>query len=158
MVPSARSVDTTLSPWSRRTSSARSARSVIARSLARRLSSAMMRRAPSSRMMRWPVGIHRLVRVVAVYAWVRRHPRLVDGVLAAVLAFGGLGTVLAHGDLLELPLVILIVLPVVVLLYTLAAYCPRRVSRNGLILCLLGSVAAMARWIPGRMDLPSWIM
>ena len=131
--------------------------------------------------------------MVAVYAWVRRHPRLVDGVLAAVLAFAGLGSAFARGQLLELPAAFLIAAPVVfrrqhpvgafaaslvvggaqvaaglrpmaadlaivVLLYTLAAYSPRRVSRNGLILCLLGSVAAMVRWIPGAMDLPSWIM
>jgi signal transduction histidine kinase len=131
--------------------------------------------------------------VVAVYAWVRRHPRLVDGVLAAVLALAGLGTAFARGQLLELPVTFLIAAPVVfrrqhpvgafaaslvvggvqvaaglrpmaadlaivVLLYTLAAYCPRRVSRNGLILCLLGSVAAMARWEPTPIDLPSWIM
>src|SRR5262249_9339651 len=33
--------------------------------------------------------------VPALYAWLRRHPRLVDGVLAFALAFGGLGTAIA---------------------------------------------------------------
>ena len=131
--------------------------------------------------------------MVAVYAWVRRHPRLVDGVLAVVLAFSGLATVFARGDIRASPLQIAIAIPVVfrrqypvgafaaslvvgglqvllgfrpntgdlaivVLLYTLAAYCPRRVSRNGLILCLLGSAVAMIRWEPTPFDLPSWIM
>ena len=39
-------------------------------------------------------------------------------------------------------------LAIPVLLYTLAAYRPRRVSVAGLIICLLGAVAAIARWSP----------
>ena len=37
---------------------------------------------------------------------------------------------------------------IVVLLYTLAAYCRRRVSVAGLAICLAGSAAAVARWAP----------
>jgi signal transduction histidine kinase len=131
--------------------------------------------------------------VVAVYAWVRRHPRLVDGVLAAVLALSGLGTAIARRELLAFPLLIAIAVPVVfrrqhpvaafaislvagalqvvagfllstadlaivVLLYTLAAYCPRRVSRNGLIVCLLGAAAAIARWHPDGLPLLNWLL
>ena len=132
--------------------------------------------------------------MAAVYEWVRRHPRLVDGVLAVALMFSGLGTVFARdGRVLSLPLVIGIALPVVfrrqhpvgafaaslmagaiqvlvgfrpsaadlavvVLLYTLAAYCPRRVSRNGLILCLLGGAAAIFRWHPAGISVSNWVM
>ena len=35
-----------------------------------------------------------------------------------------------------------------VLLYTLAAYRPRRVSLAGLAVCLLGAAVAVARWAP----------
>ena len=41
-------------------------------------------------------------------------------------------------------------LAIPVLLYTLAAYCPRRVSIAGLIVCLLGSAVAVARWSPAH--------
>jgi signal transduction histidine kinase len=39
---------------------------------------------------------------------------------------------------------------ILVLLYTLAAHRPRRVSITGLVLCLLGSVAAILRWAPAQ--------
>ncbi len=41
-------------------------------------------------------------------------------------------------------------LAIPVLLYTLAAYRPRRVSIAGLMLCLLGSAVAIARWAPAH--------
>ena len=41
-------------------------------------------------------------------------------------------------------------LAILVLLYTLAAYRPRPVSITGLAVCLLGSVAAIARWAPAQ--------
>ena len=41
-------------------------------------------------------------------------------------------------------------LAIVVLLYTLAAYRPRRVSVVGLAVCLFGSAAAIARWAPAH--------
>jgi signal transduction histidine kinase len=39
---------------------------------------------------------------------------------------------------------------VIVLLYTLAAYRPRRVSLPGLAICLVGSLAAIVRWAPAH--------
>jgi signal transduction histidine kinase len=41
-------------------------------------------------------------------------------------------------------------LAIVVLLYTLAAYRPRRISIAGLVVCLLGSAVAIARWSPAH--------
>ena len=41
-------------------------------------------------------------------------------------------------------------LAIVVLLYTLAAHRPRRISIAGLVLCLLGSGVAIARWTPAH--------
>jgi signal transduction histidine kinase len=41
-------------------------------------------------------------------------------------------------------------LAIPVLLYTLAAYRPRVVSVAGLVICLLGAVAAIARWAPAH--------
>ena len=41
-------------------------------------------------------------------------------------------------------------LAIPVLLYTLAAYRPRTVSVAGLVICLLGAVAAIARWSPAH--------
>jgi signal transduction histidine kinase len=117
-----------------------------------------------------------------VYAWLSRHPRLVDGVLALVLAL--LGTAAAIGTthrLLAIPFTLILIVPVVfrrknpvaafaaavmvgalqvltdvgpsgsdlaivVLLYTLAAYRPRRVSVAGLGICILGSAVAIVRW------------
>ncbi len=39
---------------------------------------------------------------------------------------------------------------ILVLLYTLAAHRPRRVSITGLVICLLGSAAAIIRWAPAH--------
>jgi hypothetical protein len=41
-------------------------------------------------------------------------------------------------------------LAILVLLYTLAAYRPRPVSIAGLVVCLLGSAVAIARWSPAH--------
>ena len=49
----------------------------------------------------------------ALYAWLRRHPRLVDGVLAAVLAFGGLVTGLVLRHWLLIPATLGVTIPVV---------------------------------------------
>jgi signal transduction histidine kinase len=146
--------------------------------------------------------------VSAVYAWLGRHPRLVDGVPAALLLLIGIGTgvssvsrseqlvspagqvvtsapVSAFGARPTLLLLLLILLglavPVVfrrtypvqaftvaavagalqvvfitrplgtdlsllILLYTLAAYRPRRRSIPGLCVCLAGSIVATMRW------------
>ena len=43
---------------------------------------------------------------------------------------------------------------ILVLLYTLAAYRPRRISLAGLAVCLLGSVVAIARWAPAHTASP----
>ncbi len=118
-----------------------------------------------------------------LYAWLRRHPVLVDGVLASVLLLAGLPWVVQQ-PWPRLPLTLLIVVPVafrrrnpalafyvaaaagsiqvlsgtralgsdlavVVLLYTLAAYRPRRESVAGLVVCLAGSAVAIAAWLPG---------
>src|SRR6266567_1617031 len=108
-------------------------------------------------------------RMAALYAWLRRHPLLVDGMLAVVLLLIGTGPLIAH-PLPRLPFTLLMVVPVafrrrnpvlafsvalaggagqvlygarpggadlaiVVLLYTLAAYRPRRESVAGLAAC-----------------------
>jgi signal transduction histidine kinase len=78
----------------------------------------------------------------------RQHP---VGAFAASLLVGGI-QVLAGFRLTTADLA------VVVLLYTLAAYCPRRVSRNGLILCLLGGAVAIARWHPTGVSVSNWVM
>jgi signal transduction histidine kinase len=143
--------------------------------------------------------------VPALYAWLRRHPKLVDGVLAAALFLAGagqaavtggrqvavtgagqalvtgaghpsflgvfLGVVVAAG--LAVPVIFRRASPIgayvtavafggiqvllglrpiatdvaiLILLYTLAAYCSRRVSVWGLAACLAGSTVGIARW------------
>ncbi|HET7247249.1 MAG TPA: histidine kinase [Streptosporangiaceae bacterium] len=118
----------------------------------------------------------------ALYAWLRRHPMLVDGLLAAALVFAGVGSTFAKGMFLGGPLALGLAVPVVfrrkypvaayytavaagglqvaldlrpsatdvailILLYTLAAYTPRRVSIWGLAVCLAGSAVGILRWI-----------
>jgi signal transduction histidine kinase len=118
-----------------------------------------------------------------LYAWLRRHPVLVDGVLAFVLALTGLPQIIAR-DWPHLVFMLLLVVPVtfrrrspvlafalaaaggaglillrtgwvgadvaiVVLLYTLAAYRPRRESVAGLAVTLLGSAVALVIGTPG---------
>jgi signal transduction histidine kinase len=51
--------------------------------------------------------------VSALYAWLRRHPRLVDGVLAAALAFGGLATAFTLHRFLLIPVTLALTIPVV---------------------------------------------
>jgi signal transduction histidine kinase len=132
--------------------------------------------------------------VAALYAWVRCHPRLVDGVLAAALLLAGIGPAIARGSILFVPVAFGLAVPVVfrranpigsyatavvaggiqvalgvrpivtdlailILLYTLAAYCSRRVSVWGLAVCLAGSAVGIAVWwssfttqdVPGRL-------
>jgi signal transduction histidine kinase len=124
--------------------------------------------------------------VSALYAWLRSHQLLVDGVLATALGLLGIGQ-LFRGPWLQLPAWLLLVLAVVVrrrisvtafylgalggavqvtggeffravplptdiamvvLLYTVAAYRPRRASVPALLLCLAGAVAAVMVWMP----------
>jgi signal transduction histidine kinase len=51
--------------------------------------------------------------VSALYAWLRRHPMLVDGMLAAALVFGGVGATFAKGMFLGGPLALGLAVPVV---------------------------------------------
>ncbi|HYB89057.1 MAG TPA: histidine kinase [Streptosporangiaceae bacterium] len=142
-----------------------------------------------------------------LYAWVRRHPKVLDGGLAAVLAFFGVASavviifrpgapgsaaagssVVGIGRMAAIPLALLITVPVVfrrshpvgafaaattigglqvllnirpnaadlaivILLYTLAAYTPRRTSITGLVICLIGSAVAVVRWMPDGLSL-----
>jgi signal transduction histidine kinase len=130
--------------------------------------------------------------VATLYAWVRRHPSLVDGVLALVLCT--IGSLMGPGRHVQsAPFALALVIPVVfrrkhpvgafaaatavgavqvllgvrpnmadlaivVLLYTLAAYRPRQISVSGLVVCLLGSAAAVARWQPAGLGLLDWMM
>jgi len=133
----------------------------------------------------WPVS--------ALYAWLHRHPRLVDGVPAAALAFLALGQAIALGPYSLIPVaaalvaalafrrtypvaafvtgiavgaaqvlagiqINLIDVAIVILLYTLAAYRPRRLSVPGLAVCLAGSAVAVAIWRPERLTLPHWVV
>ncbi len=123
----------------------------------------------------------------ALYAWPRRHPRLLDFGLAIVLV--SLGGSLFGRDPRLWPLTVAasvaMVVPVVfrrrhpagafaaaavagavqvgaaprpvgadvamlVLLYTLAAYRPRRISVPGLVICLAGALVAIGRWAPAK--------
>jgi signal transduction histidine kinase len=128
--------------------------------------------------------------MLAFYGWLRRHPVLVDSVLALAVGLLGLG-VLGDGGGHRVPRLValgfvaamvapiavrrrhpvgafvaiiisggieVIALPrpvgsdvaVLVALYTLAAYRPRRVAVPGLLVCLAGSVVAIAAWAPPR--------
>ena len=133
-----------------------------------------------------------------LYSWLRRHPKVLDGGLAAVLAFLGTAstvvmvfharTTMFPGQWAGIPVGLAIAVPVifrrthpvgafaaaivigalqvlfnirpnaadlaiVILLYTLAAYTPRRISITGLVICLIGSAAAVIRWMPRGLSL-----
>jgi len=128
------------------------------------------------------------------YAWLRRHPMLVDGMLALFVTLIGLGAgireVTQHDPVgvlvyfgIAVPLVFRRRYPVgmfvaviaagalevvvfthpidsdvsvLVALYTLAAYRPRRISVPGLSVCLIGSAIAIATWLAGRHVRFSW--
>jgi signal transduction histidine kinase len=51
--------------------------------------------------------------VSALYAWVRRHPRLVDGVLAVALGFAGLGTAIGTHKFWLGPVTLALTVPVI---------------------------------------------
>jgi signal transduction histidine kinase len=125
--------------------------------------------------------------VHGLHAWLRRHPRLVDGALAILLIALSAGIHKPGAQvLLNILLVLGMVIPVVfrrehpvgaftaviivgalqvllgrpvssdlsvlIMLYTLAAYRPRRISLWGLAICLLGAAAAVVRWHPADMS------
>jgi signal transduction histidine kinase len=137
--------------------------------------------------------------VQGFYAWLRRHPMLVDAMLAFFIALIGLGTgtreILGRGPLSALGIALMyfgVVVPVafrrkhpvgafvtviaagalqvallprpvsssdvsvLVMLYTLAAYRPRRISVPGLIVCLIGSAIAIGTWVPSRHAKWNW--
>jgi signal transduction histidine kinase len=132
--------------------------------------------------------------VADLYAWLRHHPKLVDGVLAAVLAFTGVVSAVAVGRYLFVPVGLGLAVPVVfrraypvtgfvvvivigalqvladirispadvailIMLYTLAAYTPRRTSVPGLGVCLAGSAAALVRWwTPANLSPWAWLL
>src|SRR5215470_16006962 len=50
----------------------------------------------------------------SLYAWLHRHPRLVDGVLAAVLTLGGIGTAIGRDRFGLIPATFGLTIPVVV--------------------------------------------
>jgi signal transduction histidine kinase len=126
----------------------------------------------------------------AIYAWLRRHPVVVDSFLAAVLGLISLSQVVGQAwanwvvaIAMVAPIVVrrrfpvtalticftggawqvlagLAHLPggrpiggsdiaVLVLIYTAAAYRPRRVSVPALLICLAGCAAAALAWVPG---------
>src|SRR6516164_4359890 len=78
----------------------------------------------------------------------RSHP---VGAFAAAVVIGGI-QVLLNIRPMATDLVI------VILLYTLAAYTPRRTSITGLAICLLGSAVAVARWMPGQLSVVNAIL
>lgn len=49
----------------------------------------------------------------ALYAWLRRHPRLVDGTLAAVLAFGVIGEEVSFHRFSQIPITLGLTIPVI---------------------------------------------
>jgi signal transduction histidine kinase len=79
-----------------------------------------------------------IVTMCAPVALRRRYP---VGAFAAAVIVGG-------AEALTLSRPIASDLAVIVLLYTLAAYRPRRVSLPGLAICLAGSAVAIGRWAP----------
>jgi signal transduction histidine kinase len=83
-----------------------------------------------------PVGLLFIVALSAPVAVRRRYP---VGAFVAVIIVGGL-------EVLLMPRPLGSDLAVIVLLYTLAAYRPRRISLAGLAICLAGSAAAIAKW------------
>ena len=90
------------------------------------------------------VGASRItvwVFAIAISAPVALRRRYPVGAFSAVVVIGGL-------DVLFLSHPIASDLSVVILLYTLAAYRPRRLSVPGLVVCVLGSAAAVVRWAP----------
>jgi signal transduction histidine kinase len=114
-----------------------------------------------------------------IYAWLRRHPFLVDSVLAAVLALATLGQMI-RTPWPQVPVTVLMVvavtvrrrvpasafaitvvaglwqlattaasaadLAVLVMLYTVAAYRPRRLSVPALGICMFGVAVGYAVW------------
>src|SRR5215472_5760200 len=110
--------------------------------------------------------------VAEVLRWLRGHPWQADGLLAlllvvissgqwqgrysagiAVVSVLPAGSTVQHGFGLPLSAILqptMADVAILVLLYTVAAYRPRRVSLVALAACLAGSAAAIARWAPAH--------
>jgi signal transduction histidine kinase len=86
-----------------------------------------------------------VVALTAPLAMRRRYP---VGAFLAVLAAGGLQLALVSEPIGS-------DVAVLIVLYTLAAYRPRRIAVPGLLACLLGCALAVARWVPGH-DKDNW--
>ena len=87
------------------------------------------------------LGIPLALRLAVPVVFRRSHP---VGAFAAAIVIGALQVLLnVRPDATDLAIVIL--------LYTLAAYTPRRISVSGLAICLVGSATAVARWMPGQL-------
>jgi signal transduction histidine kinase len=118
----------------------------------------------------------------AIYAWLRRHPMLVDSTLAAMLLAMGLAQVILRPVVMGPPTLLMIApvvvrrripiaafslciasailqitaargptvadLAVLVMIYTVAAYRPRRVSVAVLLTVVAGSDIAVVAWAP----------
>ena len=136
--------------------------------------------------------------MLAFYGWLRRHPVLVDSVLALAIAPLGLSVLGSKGGdhvprLLALFFLVAMIAPVpvrrrhpvgafaaviiagalevlvlprpvgsdisvLVALYTLAAYRPRRIAVPALLICLLGAVIAIAKWLPQHAIRDLWTL
>ena len=93
-----------------------------------------------------PLGVLVYVGMVVPLVFRRRHP---VGMFVAVIAAGALEVVLFTHPIDS-------DVSVLVALYTLAAYRPRRISVPGLLVCLVGSAIAIATWLSGRHARFSW--
>jgi signal transduction histidine kinase len=80
--------------------------------------------------------------IVAMCAPVTVRRRYPTGAFGCAVVTGGLEVLLLPPTGSDLA--------VIVLLYTLATYRPRRVSLAGLAICLAGSVIAIVRWVPAH--------
>jgi signal transduction histidine kinase len=90
----------------------------------------------------WGLQIVSVILVVTPVIFRRRHP---TGAFVAAAAAGALQVALGRPVGSDVA--------ILVLLYTLAAYRPRRISVAGLAVCLTGAVVAIARWAPHRVVL-----
>jgi signal transduction histidine kinase len=88
----------------------------------------------------WLLAIVAAVAMVVPLVFRRRHP---TGAFIAAAAIGALQVVLVKRPVAS-------DVSILVLLYTLAAYRPRRISLSGLAVCLAGATVAIARWAPDR--------
>jgi signal transduction histidine kinase len=93
-----------------------------------------------------PLGVLVYIGMVVPLVFRRKHP---VGMFVAVIAAGALEVVLFTHPIDS-------DVSVLVALYTLAAYRPRRISVPGLLVCLVGSAIAIATWQSGRHVRFSW--